>query len=164
MQHYSEITTPLAASTVTFSSAGRNKTVYPADNIVYHHYDKYGHVLNLSVNNRESTYLWSYKGQYPVAEIDNVSYDTVKAALGSVTPEILSSMSIPNMNLLRSLRTELPDAHVRIYEYKSSAGVSQTMFPNGNTVGYEYDSLNRLVKMKDYNGKMTGEYGYHYKP
>lgn len=99
-----------------------------------------------------------------MAEIDNVSYDTVKAALGSVTPEILSSMPIPNMNLLRSLRTKLPDAHVRIYEYKSSAGVSQTMFPNGNTVGYEYDSLNRLVKMKDYNGKTTGEYGYHYKP
>ena len=78
VQHYSEITTPLVASTMTFSSAGRNKTVYPADNIMYHHYDKYGHVLNLSVNNRESTYLWSYKGQYPVAEIDNVSYDTVR--------------------------------------------------------------------------------------
>ena len=99
-----------------------------------------------------------------MAEIDNVSYDTVKAALGSVSPENLSSMPIPNMDLLRSLRTKLPDAHVRIYEYKSSAGVSQTMFPNGNTVGYEYDSLNRLVKMKDYNGKTTGEYGYHYKP
>lgn len=164
VQHYSEITTPLAASTVTFSSAGRNKTVYPADNIVYHHYDKYGHVLNLSVNNRESIYLWSYKGQYPVAEIDNISYDTVKAALGSVTPENLSSMPIPNMDLLRSLRTKLPAAHVRIYEYKSSAGVSRAMLPNGNTVGYEYDSLNRLVKMKDYNGKTTEEYGYHYKP
>lgn len=163
----SEITIPLAGTTPTFTSSGRNRTIYPADNILFLRYDNYGHPLTLSVNNQQRSFLWGYKGQYLLAEITNVSYDTVKAALaslGSVTPESLSEMPVPDWNILSALRTKFPYEHIRLYKHKNQAGVSLMTRPNGETVSYEYDSFLRLKETKDYNGKTVEEHGYHYKP
>lgn len=167
VQCRSEITTPLAGTIQTFTSSGRNRTIYPADNILFLRYDNYGHPLTLSVNNQQRSFLWGYKGQYLLAEITNVSYDTVKAALaslGSLTPESLSAMPVPDWNILSALRTKFPYEHIRLYKHKNQAGVSLITRPNGETVSYEYDSFLRLKETKDYNGKTVEEYDYHYKP
>ena len=98
-----------------------------------------------------------------MAEIAGVSYDMVKSALGSITPDALSATAIPDTGLLRGLRIKLPAADIRLYEYRASTGMSGVAFPNGCTVGYEYDPFNRLAKVKDTDGKVTEEYEYHYK-
>ena len=162
-EYRSEITAPLSSSTVTFSSSGRNSTVYPSVNRQFHSYDSFGNPLYLTVGSRTLVYLWSYNGRYPVAEIAGVSYDMVKSALGSITPDALSATAIPDTGLLRGLRIKLPAADIRLYEYRASTGMSGVAFPNGCTVGYEYDPFNRLAKVKDTDGKVTEEYEYHYK-
>lgn len=164
VRYLSEITTPLSGSTVTFSSTGRNMSVYPTINYQYSVYDNYGHILHCIDHNRSVIFLWSYKGQFPVAEIRDTSYDVVKTALGSVTPEALSTSPQPPLELLRDLRTKLSNADVRLYEYTSPAGISRITLPNGGTIGYEYDAFNRLSRVKNHEGQATEEYDYNYKP
>ena len=162
-QYRSNLTSGISSTTSTFSSSGRNTTVYPKAYTVYNAYDSYGHALNLTQGGVEKTYLWGYKGQYPVAVIGNATYAAVKTALGSLTPENLSKASAPDMTVLRSLSGKLPDANVRLYEYKAGAGVSAETAPNGEKTTYEYDALNRLKTEKDHSGKTVHAYEYHYK-
>lgn len=159
----SDIDNSIPSATTTFSSAGHNTTVYPKAYVVYNDYDSYGHVLNLTEGDIEKTYLWSYKGQYPVAEILNATYATVKSALGSLTPATLATTALPDISDLRLLITALPNAHVTVYEYKIGTGVSQKTHPNGENNTYEYDGLNRLKNEKNHDGRTVFSYEYHYK-
>lgn len=159
----SNINNGISSVTTTFSLAGRNTTVYPIPYTVYNDYDSYGHVLNLTEGEIEKTYLWSYKGQYPVAEIQNATYAAVKSALGSLTPTTLSNTALPDMSHLRSLLVALPDAHVTVYEYKIGVGISKRTHPNGENSTYEYDGLSRLKAERDHNGETVSSYEYHYK-
>ena len=162
-RYRSQISSGLSSGTVTFSSAGRNTSVYSTPYVSYNTYDSYGNVLNLTEGGIEKTYLWSYKGQYPVAEITGATYAQVKSALGSLTPDSLSTSATPNVNVLQSLPTKLSDANVTLYEYKAGAGVSRRTEANGENTTYEYDGLNRLKKEKDHNGKTVNDYEYHYR-
>ena len=162
-QYRSNLTSGISSTTSTFSSSGRNTTVYPKAYTVYNVYDSYGHALNLTQGGIEKTYLWGYRGQYPVAEIGNATYASVKSALGSLTPENLSKASAPDMTVLRALPGKLPGANVHLYEYKAGAGVSAETVPNGEKTTYEYDALNRLKTEKDHSGKTVQAYEYHYK-
>ena len=162
-RYRSQISSGLSSGTNTFSSGGRNTTVYPTAYVTYNEYDSYGNALNLTEGGIEKTYLWSYKGQYPVAEIANATYSAVKSALGSTTPDALSKTALPVRSVLQGLSSKLPNASVKVYEYKSGAGVSQKTEANGENTTYEYDGLNRLKKEKDHNGKTVNDYEYHYK-
>ena len=162
-RYRSQISSGLSSGTNTFSSGGRNTTVYPTAYVTYNEYDSYGNALNLTEGGIEKTYLWSYKGQYPVAEIANATYSAVKSALGSTTPDALSKTALPVRSVLQGLSSKLPNASVKVYEYKSGAGVSQKTEAYGENTTYEYDGLNRLKKEKDHNGKTVNDYEYHYR-
>ena len=159
----SQLSAGIASGTTTFSTTGPNTSVYSTPYVSYNAYDSYGNALNLTRGGIEKTYLWSYKGQYPVAEITGATYAQVKSALGSLTPESLSTSATPNTGVLQSLSAKLPDANVRLYEYKAGAGVSRQTEANGENTTYEYDGLNRLKKEKDHEEKTVREYEYHYK-
>jgi len=131
--------------------------------VIYHNYDSYGNPIFITQNEADSiTYLWSYKGQYPVAEIKNATYDQVKTALENTTLESISLLSEPNMEVINKLRNKLPNALISTYTYNPLIGVSSVTDPMGLTTHYEYDEFGRLESIKDHEGNIIESYKYHY--
>ena len=109
----------------------------------------------------EYVFLWSYNGQYPVAEIKGATYAEVSQALG-VPPKSLSKELTPKMDLINSLRTKLPKALINTYTYRIFVGVESMIDPSGKTTTYQYDSSGRLWKIKDHRGRDIEVYQYNY--
>jgi RHS Repeat. len=134
--------------------------------VIYHNYDSYGNPIFITQNDADNVvYLWSYNGQYPVAEIKNVTYEQVKTALENITPESISLLSEPNMNIVNSLRYKLPNSLVATYKYKPLVGVIEMTDPRGVTTYYDYDNFGRLKRtyLKENGVEKTIEtYDYHY--
>ena len=138
--------------------------------ISYLNYDSFGNPTYISKDSIENVaYLWSYQGQYPIAEIKNATYSEIEAAVKSVfgsneTVNTLSQRVLPNESKLKdgSLQRALPKAHVTSYTYKPLIGILTITDPSNKTTYYEYDSLGRLTKVKDSNNKIVEEYNYNY--
>ena len=137
-------------------------------------YDKQNNVLEQAFrsNNIVTSYLWSYKNQYPIAKIENATFEQVKAALGYNDNQIeeLSVSLAPNTETIENLlRTNLPNALITTYTYKSLVGVSTITDPRGIVTYYEYDGLGRLKEVYYNENNDTGKkrivenYDYHYK-
>jgi len=143
--------------------------------VVYHNYDKYGNPVYISKDNTTNiVYLWSYRGQYPVAEIQNATYQDVKAALNwdDNAVNTLSGKTLPaeaDWNSLSALRSSLPNSFITIYKYNPLVGVSQITDSRGVTTYYNYDAFGRLTESYYYEGGDTSKkriiesYEYHYK-
>ncbi|GHT24931.1 hypothetical protein AGMMS4957_18830 [Bacteroidia bacterium] len=138
--------------------------------IIYDLYDTNGNIRQITTIDGISTvYLWSYKGQYPIAEIKDATYSDVEQAAKIVfsvaNMDALASMEKPNETKLKdgSLQKALPNAMVTTYTYKPLVGIETITDPRGVTVTYEYDTFGRLKTIKDENNKMLENYEYHYK-
>lgn len=135
--------------------------------IQYLKYDTYGNPIYIIKDEvTKVVFIWGYKGEYPVAKIENATYEEVQRALGCA-PDLLSS-SLEYDNRIEGLRThkELSHAHVTIYKYKPLVGLVAITSPLGITTNYTYDSSNRLkrISMKEMGGieKILESYDYHY--
>ncbi|MDR1198837.1 MAG: RHS repeat protein [Prevotellaceae bacterium] len=138
--------------------------------IVYQKYDSRGNPLYLTKDDAtKAVYIWGYNYQYPIAEIANATYDEVKSALNYTSDsqmETLAAKAEPtgaDWNLINNLRTKLSDAQVTVYKYIPLVGRLSVTDPNGNTVYYEYDALNRLQLIKDHDNNILQRYDYNYK-
>ncbi|WP_286078267.1 RHS repeat domain-containing protein, partial [Alistipes finegoldii] len=112
--------------------------------------------------------LWSYSGEYPIAEIKNATMDDVLKALGQEQGDLayfttLAKQTVPDMTPINSLRAKLPDAQVWTYTYKSLVGMLTVTDPAGKTAYYDYDSFGRLTGMRDNDGSTIQSFDYHYK-
>lgn len=133
--------------------------------LTYDLYDKKGNLLQYTGKDEVPiSYLWSYNGQYPIAEIINASYKDVSGAL-DVTPESISELNEPDMSKVDALRIKLPNAQVTSYTYKPLVGMLTATDPRGVITYYEYDGFGRLKEtyIKE-NGlkKILQTYDYHY--
>ena len=132
---------------------------------VYSAYDGIGNpVYEIKNNNEKTVWLWGYRAKYIIASICNASYDEVKSALGSITPEELSLSNSPDMSVIDNLRQKLPKAQVATYTYKPLTGMTSMCNPRGEVTTYEYDTYGKLIKTIDHTGKVIERYDYHYKP
>lgn len=112
--------------------------------------------------------LWSYSGEYPIAEIKNATMDDVLKALGREQGDLayfttLAQQTAPNMTPINSLRAKLPDAQVWTYTYKPLVGMLTATDPGGKTTYYDYDAFGRLTGMRDNDGNAIQSFDYHYK-
>lgn len=114
-------------------------------------------------------YLWSYNGQYPIAEVKNATYDNVVGAVNSGFLQMITSATVPSDGMIASLgntlRTELPDAFVTVYTYKPLVGMTSATDPRGISTYYEYDSFNRLKEtyiIENNAKRILQKYDYHY--
>jgi YD repeat-containing protein len=138
---------------------------------MYYRYDNYGNIRESKSagSNMPTVYLWGYKSQYPIAKIENATYEQVRTALGYSNDnqvETLSNNDTPfsfDWTTINNLRTQLPNAQVTVYQYKPLAGITLITDPRGVKTTYEYDSFGRLQAIKDTNNKAIESYEYHYK-
>jgi hypothetical protein len=129
-------------------------------------HDKYGNIN--AIYNRTDGYtclLWGYSGQYLIAEIKNATYSQVlnkiyEPILKDITTKVEPSSS--DWAIINNLRIQLPNAIITTYKYKPLIGIEIVTYPNGTKNIYEYDSLGRLLKIKDDKGMIIERYEYHY--
>uniref|UniRef100_UPI00292CB3B8 hypothetical protein n=1 Tax=Pedobacter nutrimenti TaxID=1241337 RepID=UPI00292CB3B8 len=138
--------------------------------IRYEAYDNKGNPLSLAQEKgAKINYVWSYNGQYPIAEIKNADYSSVVSALGgeaavatfSAKP---SPITTEVNSFLANLRTSLPNAQVTTFMYEPLVGLVSQTDAKGQTTYYEYDEFLRLKNVKDQNGNIIKNNIYHYKP
>ncbi|GHT50742.1 hypothetical protein FACS189440_18710 [Bacteroidia bacterium] len=136
---------------------------------IYYQYDTKGNVIESKPagSNVPTAYLWGYNYQYPVAKIENATYEQVTTALNgqTVVDRIADADSPSNADsiAIHNLRTNLPDAMVTTYMYKQLVGLQTIIDPRGIKTTYHYDPFGRLEAIKDENSYTIENYKYHYK-
>lgn len=151
------------------SQTQTNMQTTPDTHIQYLSYDTYGNPVEVLIDGTENVvYLWSYGGQYLVAEIRNATLNEVNTVLNYVfdvtSVNELSISVTPNERMLKngSLQRALPKSQVTTYTYKPLTGVASSTDPAGLTTSYEYDTFGRLAKIKDSEGHVIESYEYNY--
>jgi YD repeat-containing protein len=136
----------------------------------YHNYDSQGRPIYFSKDGAENiVYIWSYNHQYPVALIQNATYDQVKNALGGETFVIqLADKLVPtdtDLTALNNLRTSLPQAQVSTYTYRPLVGVLTATDPSGKKMYYQYNGFGKLQEiylMNNNQKEILKHYEYNY--
>ncbi|WP_321439180.1 hypothetical protein [uncultured Bacteroides sp.] len=129
--------------------------------IVYNGYDKKGNPVYTVKDSIKTVYVWGYNYQYLVGEVKNATLTEVQGIIGDLN--LFASALVPDFTKLDQLRTSLKNAEVTSYGYKPLYGLTSKTDPNGVTTYYEYDSLGRLLNIKDNSGKIVNTYKYNYK-
>lgn len=141
------------------------------ERIKYERYNNKGDVLTLSKGDGpKTTYVYSYKGEYPIAKIENADYSAVEYYLGgSAAVETFRNKANPSATEINTFLAPLRDNHafkgcmVTSYTYKPLVGMTSETDPKRQTTTYEYDSFQRLKLIKDHFGNIIKRFDYHYK-
>lgn len=142
----------------------------PIDTLVqFDSYDK-GHNLtgNSTNGGKKLSSIWSYRGQYPVAKVENSSYALVESVLGGKAAIEIFTAKNPTDNELNTflapLRANplLKDALVTTNTYHPMTGITSTTNPSGKTTYYEYDTFSRLKFIRDQDKNITESFCYNY--
>ena len=131
------------------------------------HYDKNGKPCGYVKGDSEKVvYLWGYGSMYPVAKIEGATYTEVESWLGASAINALADNTDTVPAALNTVRSLLAGKNVSVttYTYQPLTGMTGSTAPNGEVTTYEYDSLGRLARVKDHDGKTVEQYDYHYKP
>jgi hypothetical protein len=151
---------------------------YVSLNEEYSYYAGTGKVKEIKhLDGTYTTYIWSYKSLFPVAEIKNATFNQVKSALNDASETLINRVltaaqpSTADMNRINSLRTELPNALVTTFTFKPLAGVAVVTNQQGVTLYYEYDRFGRLTEVTagencatdGYSKRKIEEYKYNYR-
>lgn len=132
--------------------------------VKYEKYDGQGNILQFRITDGTPTsFLWGYDNQFPVARVDNATYDQILSS-GVVLATInnLATTDASMRTELQKIRNALPNAQVTSYTYDPLVGVTSITDPKGYITYYNYDSFNRLAYISDQDGKVVQEYRYHY--
>lgn len=134
--------------------------------------DKYSNPVNVVIKRVNNLYIWSFEGKRLIARIENASSDKVGTLLGSPIQSFSGANQPDNetYRLIENIRHKLPKAKVYIYKYTPGLQVESVTSPDGQTVFYKYDYLDRLREEYFYEKTASGLlqkkilniYDYHY--
>ena len=129
-------------------------SITPSD-ITYSKYTSQGRVTELVTRGgRSVVLLWSYNGQYVVAQINNA---TLSQVIGKgINVNELAKKGEPereDWDKLYKLRDELPAAQVIINRYEPLTGLVSHTDPRGVETIYTYDEFNRLYRVLETDGE-----------
>lgn len=145
------------------------------ERLKYHSYYSNGNIKEVSMKDgTHIVYIWGYNEVYPLAKIENATYNDISTLVGNL--QTLSNSDNDrtrgyngNEGALRqaldSLRNSasLANAMVTTSTYDPLIGVTSITDPKGYVTYYEYDEFNRLKQIIDADGKILSENEYHYK-
>ncbi len=120
------------------------------------------------INGNETSLIWGFNGQYIVANIENIDYQTainspLLKQLDDFTTEIDNNSMLKLRNINTQIRKSLPSkALVNTYTHKPLIGITSHTDPNGITTFYDYDDFGRLKCVRDNNRIIIKSYDYHY--
>lgn len=149
------VTTPIAENNLHFIVDG-----------IFDNYDADGNVVEMHRPGGEYTcLLWGYGGTRVVAKITGERWSTVKALLDANTIS-QTTIRTPPANLtmqaeLNKLRTALPNALIETYVYHPVYGPVIITDVNSMSSIYEYDSMGRLVCIRDHDNRILKQVSYH---
>ena len=124
-------------------------------------------------NTQDRIYVWGYDGRYPIAVIDNMSFDKFEA-ITNLKTEILKLQNLKKIETAKeyadlkskniAIRNLLPkDAHITTYTYDPYFGMTSETDDSNLGIIYTYDTFGRLTSKYDTDFNKTEEYNYHYK-
>lgn len=132
------------------------------NSLTIHRYDKRSNPIEYSkLDGVKVVMLWGYNGIYPIAKIENATYQEVLEQLVGHTN--LGDYNESDMDQINDLRINLPEAMITTYEYNPLVGISKIIDPKNVGVMYQYDKFNRLEFVLDFEGNIIRENEYHYK-
>jgi hypothetical protein len=99
-----------------------------------------------------TSYIWGYNNTLPIVKAVGADYNTLTSALNAVGG---------NVNLLRT-HPSLQNAQISLYLYDPLIGITKENDLNGKSTTYEYDALQRLRLMRDFNNHILKKYDYKY--
>lgn len=129
--------------------------------------DEYGNIITYHTpGNQYTTVIWGYNGNYPIVEIKNMKFQDLDLAKVNIIRAISNNTSNNTdslINAILDLKGSLPSNTFLEYKiYKPLVGVFIKGDYNGKHTYYEYDSLNRLIKISDNDSNIIKEYEYNY--
>lgn len=133
--------------------------------LIYEDYALGNPVQMKKVNGVSSSIIWGYDNTLPIAKIDNATYAEIANALG-ISEAVLKSFNEANIAQLDALRNTHPQFMITTFEYIPLKGVTKITDARGQSLTYNYDSLNRLKEVWDSwqeGDYLLSDYLYHYK-
>lgn len=109
------------------------------------------------------SFIWGYNKSLPIAKIENATIMQIGATLG-VGINGVQNLNESNLSQINGLRNSLPTANTTTLEFEPMVGMKSTTDPKGEKTTFEYDSYNRLIKVKDNDGNALTEHMYNYRP
>jgi YD repeat-containing protein len=114
------------------------------------------------------SYIWGYNNKFPVAKISGLAYSSIPSNLiTAIQANSIFTCSEPFneqlYNAFVALRIALPNSLITTYTYNSYGKPNSITDPKGQTSYFEYDELQRLIKVKDQDGNILSENEYHFR-
>ncbi len=136
---------------------------YTQNPIVFDNYDEAGNAREIyKTNGLRSCYLMGYRQRLPIAEIVGATFQQVSSA--GVDLLDLSTMNNSDATIrskFATLRNNLPNAQITGYTY-GPFGLTSKVDANGFVQYYSYDTLGRLLFVKDHDGKIIQAHKYNF--
>ena len=109
-------------------------------------------------------YIWGYNNRYPVARVDNISFQDLETNAAAEIAAIATSNSSSFIEQqLSAIRNNLPlKVLMQATLYKPGAGPEKVIDANGRHSSFYYDDFNRLLYVKDQDGNRVQQYEYNF--
>lgn len=118
-------------------------------------YDENGKIIQETDSSGvQTSYIWGYRGRYPLMKAQNVAYSQLGNALAAqgLDPSDLSNAinyTDDTFDKLLASANSIPSSIVEIYEFKPNFGLVEHSSPNSMKTYYSYDGYGRLVSVAD---------------
>ena len=134
-------------------------------------YDAHGNIQEVQKpNDVKEVYIYGYNSNYPVAIVTGSDYTTVSSFINQMVLDNVDGLYTDAQikAQLSNIRTGLANtkALVTTYTYFPFVGIASETDPNGKSIFYEYDKLNRLALVRDKDNNILKKicYNYHGQP
>lgn len=126
-------------------------------------YDNFGNIRSTTFNDKISeTFLWGYRGLYPVLHIKGLKYNELTKEIGQSNIDMSALSSSELTTKCTDIRNKLiGKALVSSFDYIPLVGTATVTDPRGLSTTYKYDNKWRLNEIVDNDGHAVSQYAYN---
>lgn len=141
------------------------------EKLIVDKYDADGNVLQAhKTNGKYIFYFYGYNNRYPIMKIEGAeTISTGATSFSTQASQLRTLMEDPSSTMTQIIQKQFtivggnyPDHQITCYTYKPDVGVTSIMNPNASVEFYNYDSIGRLINIKDINGKVLKDFSYEF--